>query len=135
MVKRICIIIVMFALLTAIAGCTSKTKIEVPTPVTSQCQAVDIAKENIPNSVIPKITANGAATNPEGQWFVDFVFIDNNKLVNKNELLNQNFEMDEGDSFNVIIVLINERTGTIVKKMAKNGNVPGNVSFWVNCDN
>ena len=119
-----------------VASANFQVKIEAsPTSVTSQCQAVNIAKENIPSSIIPKITASGAATNPENQWFVDFVFLGKNKLVNRQEILDQNFQIDEGDTFNLIIIYINEQTGIVVKKMAKNGIVPGNPTFWVNCNN
>lgn len=130
---KLFLIILSFITLISTIGCTPKAESTVP--VTSQCQAVDLAKENIPNSIIPKITANGADTNSDGQWFVDFVFLDKNNLVNRDELTGKNFQIDEGNTFNLIIVLINKQTGTIVKKTATNGVVPGSPTFWVDCDN
>ena len=111
-------------------------------PITTQCQAAAIAKAALPPSILSRIRTIGAEISgiaPDQRCFVDIIL----DPVTGEELgwaQGPAVQFDPGappfdvkDSYNLLIISIDVKTGEIINKKATNGLVTGYPSFWVTC--
>ncbi|MDD5289371.1 MAG: hypothetical protein PHY28_09720 [Dehalococcoidales bacterium] len=108
-----------------------------PRAVTTQCEAVRIAKNTLPQELAAHL---GAALcdidhgrDPHGIWFVEFM-VDEITREDLGWQSGENVEFGPGNTYNLLEVDIDALTGEVTSKKATNGMLLGGPSQWVNCD-